>query len=351
MSLLKTGEHAAAEREIKLLGDLQGQNWHYERYPAIANGRKGSMVPFGMLLLNALLPAFTDDFAAAQQRLYDLLTVVQQAGGWPGQAAGGSCKVGDGDDKQQEQTVLLALADTYCASQDYPLAVAHLEQVVASCAGAAKPLQRHLSLLGRVHIQTGNLEAAGDAFDRLECLLREPDACVDVHLNRGYLCVAQGDYPAALEAFGAVLAVDETHVLAASNRAVCLLYCCRLADAVAALEEFLKVDPVRNAEQTILSNLATLYRARRHSLLLSPRVAARLVLPTDSSRAGAQRWSTTARQRSGRSSGWQRPWQRTTSTRARSPRSPRDRRRRAATASPSQQAAPSAPLPPCPEFG
>ena len=118
VALLKVREHAQAEREIALLGDLRGQSWDYERcfaalvrtgprspklealprplleactiplgrhrpmqaprhkavvhhttpactptyrYPALFPGRRGSMVPFGLLLLHGLVPAMAGD--------------------------------------------------------------------------------------------------------------------------------------------------------------------------------------------------------------------------------------------------------------------------------------------------
>jgi hypothetical protein len=50
-----------------------------------------------------------------------------------------------------------------------------------------------LCLLGRVLLQAGNLAAAEDAFNRLECLIADSDANVDVRMNRGCLMVAQGE--------------------------------------------------------------------------------------------------------------------------------------------------------------
>ena len=57
VALLKSREVQLAEREFALLGDLYGPSWMYERYPGIFPTRKGSMVPFAMLLLQALMPS------------------------------------------------------------------------------------------------------------------------------------------------------------------------------------------------------------------------------------------------------------------------------------------------------
>ena len=76
-ALLKLREHKAAEHEMSLLGDLRGQQWQYERYPALFTGKKGSMIPFSLSLLHATMPACAGDHSGAQQRLYALLTTIQ----------------------------------------------------------------------------------------------------------------------------------------------------------------------------------------------------------------------------------------------------------------------------------
>ena len=91
--------------------------------------------------------------------------------------------------------VVLGLANVCCSTGDYPLAITHLEQLVHDAgaemlpaqsppAGAAlKPGWQLLSMLGRLHLQVGNLEAAGDAFDRLECLALDADRCAAVRMQ------------------------------------------------------------------------------------------------------------------------------------------------------------------------
>ena len=58
----------------------------------------------------------------------------------------------------------------------------------------------------------GNLEAAGDAFDRLECLALDADQCAAVRLNRGLLGVAQGQCEAAALDFEAVQQLEPTNL-------------------------------------------------------------------------------------------------------------------------------------------
>ena len=78
--------------------------------------------------------------ADSQQRLHDLFSEVQ-AGAWVGTAAirpgqptspGASRSASAAEKVDQEQQTLLAIVDVLCAAHDYPLAIAHLEQVVAT---------------------------------------------------------------------------------------------------------------------------------------------------------------------------------------------------------------------------
>ena len=105
-ALLKVREHALAEREMALLGDLRGPPWDYERYPALFPGRSGSMVPFALLLLHGLLPAMTGDPVQAQQRLYALLQRLQEE---IPTAAAAALTLGAGGDNQRADAALADL--------------------------------------------------------------------------------------------------------------------------------------------------------------------------------------------------------------------------------------------------
>jgi len=275
-ALLKLRSYAQAEREMAILGDLTGESWMFERYATLYSGRRGSMVPFSLLVQRALMPGYTGKHAESLQRLYDLLDLIKWVP-WP--AASWSPPeprtLSDEDaatQRSQWQQVMLCLVNSLVTTQDYPLAIAHLEQMLGreqACAqanpsaGTVSPQTTLLhSLLGRVHIQVGNTAAAEDAFDQLDCLLIDSDGCADVRLNRGYLSVALGQYEAALAEFEAALQIDASLVTAANNRAVCLLYSCRLPEAIESLERFIQEDPSSHCHQTLLANLAVLYQMK-----------------------------------------------------------------------------------------
>lgn len=196
VSLLKLKDVPRAEREMAMLGDLRSTGWLYERYPAVYPNRIGSMVPFALFLLHALLPAYSGKHEHALARLYALLAsgdgtctpgTEEEAKG-VGARGGGAKRAGAVGGANSEASrrslsrrasVLLAISNVLCALHDYPNAIAHVEQLVAAVRAAppatasdvhdeALPtLARLYSLLGRLHLQLGNLAAAEDACSRL----------------------------------------------------------------------------------------------------------------------------------------------------------------------------------------
>ena len=292
VALLKLQDVPKAEREMAMLGDLRSQGWHYERYPGQFPGKTGSMVPYALLVLHALLPSYSGNHDNALSRLYALIAHETAA------AAQGSD--GDGSRRLGERAqAVLAVVNVLCAVHDYPNAIAHLEQLVAAVqrsprnGGAVQgtTAEEHdadaalaptsydpaapagservappdatqlLSLLGRLQLQVGNLPGAEGAFQRLEALISDADASSNVRINRGLLAMARGEHPAALGEFEAAQKVDPTSSLAANNAAVCQLYCCNLADAVKTLEHSLRADPASSLQHPVLvANLANLYQ-------------------------------------------------------------------------------------------
>lgn len=297
-ALVKLRQVPTAEREMSLLGDLAGDAWLYETHaagsaPGAVAPRRGSMVPFEMLHLHALMPSYSGHHATAIGRLLSLVQALDRSP-WPEAAAesAGSAVLDSGIDAaavggmagdappqplsaeatvrlaEQRRAVHLSLVNEYSACADYPLAVAHLERLIeaepaeieapvagggagggaqawgvaggsggggsggalaaaaalagggvggsagsgsggsgasgsgGSGGGACGGRTELLSLLGRLLLQSGNMEAAEDAFNRLECLVADSDASVDVRMNRGCLMVAQGEATACARGGG-----------------------------------------------------------------------------------------------------------------------------------------------------
>ena len=94
-ALLRMRNFPQAEREFGLLGDLKGPGWKWEHHGLERDGqaRRGSMVPFEMLLLHAMMPGYGGNHAQSQQRLYDLLALLRR-GSWPESSAGAEAESG-----------------------------------------------------------------------------------------------------------------------------------------------------------------------------------------------------------------------------------------------------------------
>jgi hypothetical protein len=56
-----------------------------------------------------------------------------------------------------------------------------------------------------------------------------------------------------------VLDIDPLNVVAANNKSICYLYTCNLAQAITSIEDFILKRPEVNVNETIVSNLCTLY--------------------------------------------------------------------------------------------
>lgn len=267
-ALLRLREVPQAGREMSLLGDLRSHGWQYERYPGLYPGRTGSMVPFALLVLHATMPSHSKEHEQALARLYALMAECKE----PGTA----------QSRDECAQILLSLVNVMTALQDYPNAIAHLQQLLElqehleglppdappDAPAGSLPDWRDprglLSLLGRTHLQSGNLDAAKKTYEELEAKLAEPDADVQVRLNRGIMQLALSEYEEALAQFDAALQLQpsnrELYLEAANNAAVCHLYCCRLSSAISTLEGVLKSDPAAVNDQTLVGNLANLYQ-------------------------------------------------------------------------------------------
>ena len=77
--------------------------------------------------------------------------------------------------------------------------------------------------------------------------------------------VAKGNYADALLRFDDVLELDPSNLLAANNKAICMLYTCNLAGAIAFLESVLRADIQRNMHNGLVFNLAMMYDLAAHN--------------------------------------------------------------------------------------
>lgn len=117
-----------------------------------------------------------------------------------------------------------------------------------------------LGSLVQLYVTMGDLEEAARTVDVIERAAAAAGAPttrrVQLHIARGLVAVAHGKYAEATDCFHAALQLEPNNVVAANNRAVCLLYLCALPHAVLTLEQSLASG---HLQQTVIGNLCTLY--------------------------------------------------------------------------------------------
>lgn len=135
----------------------------------------------------------------------------------------------------------------------------------------------HPTVIGiviRLYLLIGDDTAAKRALLRLEVATSEKSDIFRLH--RGFLFVATSEYANALEDFEAVLLTDPYNMSAVNNAAICHTFLRAATRAVQILEGALFTRPVSTLNETSVFNLCTLYELlsekaleRRRKLLLT----------------------------------------------------------------------------------
>lgn len=135
----------------------------------------------------------------------------------------------------------------------------------------------HTTVIGiiiRLYLLIGDISAAKKALSRLE--IASSDSADIYRLHRGFISIALGEYASALQDFEAVLLSDPYNMSAVNNAAVCHTFLRNATRAVQLLEDALFTRPVATLNETSVFNLCTLYELlsdkaleRRRKLLLT----------------------------------------------------------------------------------
>lgn len=321
VSLLRLNIAEYAQQCVDMMGDLENNSsYFYEKYPNIyntsgANSKSGNMMPFSILIIKAIipliqyidnpasqqqqqqqviqqqqsnpnlppLPTVTDASAIAMERLYALLKVCSdQIKDENGQHTGGilyskrakmhskmtiSYTPFEGSQEEwriREQRVVFFIVTCHIARKEYYLALQILEKMLKYYAPMEKTdfesYQRLESLVGCLYLQQGVLKPAKEHFLNVEKRVNNPERSIIVRSNSGYMKFALGYYADACKDFDFILKeLDPFCVNAANNKAICELYMCELTKAIETLEDFIRQDPSKTLEETLVYNLCTLY--------------------------------------------------------------------------------------------
>jgi len=197
---------------------------------ADALSRKGS--PKALELFYELLAVAAEQARGCQERGQD-----EAAGQW-----------------QRREQVLLSALSAYYLRVHQPDAAVDIARELAR----KNPDSTLFNFaLVRVLVHAGKFATARKMLVRIGKLPSATQA--ELHLHRGLIFAAEGNYDAALDEFEADLLLDPYNVPAANNAAICLLQMGRLTEAVERLEKTLRDDSFRALDEGLMFNLCTLY--------------------------------------------------------------------------------------------
>jgi hypothetical protein len=116
--------------------------------------------------------------------------------------------------------------------------------------------------LVQLYVSVGDLEEATRTTEAIErCCAGASGTSLamrraQMHNCQGLIAVGQGKFGDAVDCFHSALQAEPNNVVAANNRAVCMLYMCALPHALLALEQSLSSG---HMNQVVIGNLCTLY--------------------------------------------------------------------------------------------
>ena len=219
-------------------------------------------MPFSLRVLKAEMPARLSSERAAVDQTVDALLALRT---WCRQQQGEGGEGGEGAQVWCDREDLLTerLVAHSVAAQQVGQAVSLLQEQAERRPTAQR--SGWLTKLGRVYLQYGQLGAAEDVFSKAEAYSSGGDAEDIAHeLNGGLVMVAKGEYAQALACFDDIMELDPDNLLAANNKAICLLYTCNLNAAIAFLEGVIRSDVQRNLHNGLVFNLAMMYDLAAH---------------------------------------------------------------------------------------
>nr|CAB3267221.1 trafficking protein particle complex subunit 12-like [Phallusia mammillata] len=268
-----------AETEISQFGELDSADLYFGFYPDLYPGRQGSMVPFSMRLLQAEFPKHTNKPAESIARLYAMMDVcnkiLDNLTNLKSEI-GIDVKLKD-EDKQaslelwqgRKIQILYAIGNALIQFHEYQAAFKTFDEISKLQPSDKVALQ---SGIGRAFLQLGDIKSAQLRFADVEKEVgNDPAHKFQLFTNRGFLYLGANKWDEALQQFGEALKLAPHNLEVLNNKAVCLLYLCRLKDAIATLESAINISsesvssPKPSTQhqpitfEGALNNLVTLY--------------------------------------------------------------------------------------------
>ena len=249
MALTKLRRSDEASRELDSLHDFDdGAHYRYESHPEIYPNLKGSMVPFALRWLHALIPTRLGNRQEGLDRLYTLLDFVR--GRIREKVDDCSVELW----RKRERFVMSCLLGFHLGHKEFGVSLDVIKELIKR-----DPLDPVLvSKLGYVQLQFGDVEGAKATFNRVEKMVSEGNRNL-VGRNKALVHVVAKDYAAAVREYEECIERDSSDVVAVNNKALCLMYLRDLSDAIKVMESALERVPTAALNESLVVNLCSMY--------------------------------------------------------------------------------------------
>ncbi|KAH7520643.1 hypothetical protein FEM48_Zijuj08G0166700 [Ziziphus jujuba var. spinosa] len=267
LALTKLRRFTEASTELDSLEDLDGSHYHYESYPNVYPNRVGSMVPFSLRWLHALIPIKLGNRQDGLDRLYFLLDFVRtKVEEKEKENVGSDLSVSVSVWKKREVFVVNSIIGLHLNNKEFSVCLSLIKELLSRDPG--DPIL--VSKLGYIQMQIGDLEGAKSSFNRVEGLmevsfeknegsLNEIQFMNLVNRNKALVYMVGKDYVSAVREYEKCIERDHSDVVALNNKALCLMYLRDLSDSIKVLENALERVPTVALNETIVVNLCSMY--------------------------------------------------------------------------------------------
>ncbi|KAL4020088.1 hypothetical protein IC575_018854 [Cucumis melo] len=261
LALVKLRRFAEALAELDSLEDLNSSQYRYESYPSVYPNRTGSMVPFSLRWLHALIPIKMGERQDGLDRFYELLDFVQS-------------KLKDKEEKKPDVSVNLwkkrevfvinCIIGHHLSNKEFGVCLTLINNLLSE--DFSDPAL--ISKLGYIQMHAGDIEGAKRSFNRIEELVKEGKSSGSlseveiknlVNRNKALVFLVGKDYLSAVREYEECIERDNSDMVAINNKALCLMYLRDLADSIKVLENALERVPTVALNETVIVNLCSMY--------------------------------------------------------------------------------------------
>ncbi|KAH1196496.1 Trafficking protein particle complex subunit 12 [Glycine max] len=259
LSFTKLRRFNEASAELDSLEDLDSSHYRYETYPKIYPNRIGSMVPFSLRWLHALIPIKLGQRQQGMDRFYILLDFVR--GKIKEKEKLSNLGVSLNLWRKREVFVVNCIIGNHLSQKEFGVCLSLMKELLSR--DCSDPLL--VSQLGYMQLQIGDLEGAKVSFLKVEELGKSNGSLSEVEFrnlvnrNKALVYLVGKDYVSAVREYEECIERDSADVVAVNNKALCLMYLRDLSDSIKVLESALERVPTVALNETLVVNLCSMY--------------------------------------------------------------------------------------------